>query len=901
MIHPRATYRIQLSPDFGFAAAADLAGYLSRLGVSHLYASPYLQAAPGSRHGYDVVDHTRVNHELGGERGHEKLVGALAEKGLGQVLDVVPNHMAVGACNPLWWDVLENGPSSRWAHFFDVDWDPPEAKLRNVVLLPILEDHYGRVLEAGLIRLVLGEGRVTVRYRDHELPLAPRSLGSLLGPAAVGARSPELAFLARALGRLPDVPPADAPGRRERHEDLAVLSAQLRRLLMGDAALAAAVEAVVRRTESDPDALDEILDQQSYRMAYWRTGARELDYRRFFDVDSLVALAIEDDEVFQHTHQRVLAWLAEGVLDGVRIDHPDGLRRPGEYLERLRSRAPGAWIVVEKVLAPGEELPGGWPVQGTTGYDFMRDVTGLMVDPAGEEPLTRLYAEVTGETRSWGEIALEKKRLVLGKVLGSDLERLTHLLVSVCEGRRRYRDYTRPELRRALAELLVRFPVYRTYVSDEGPAEACDRAVIERATAALAADTALDPELIDFLGRVLLAEPEVNGPAERELRARLQQLSGPVMAKAVEDTAFYAWPRLLALNEVGGDPSRFGISPEDFHSRMAERQARWPQAMLSLSTHDTKRGEDGRARLCLLSEVPGRWAEAVRGWIGSNERWRGGPDLPDRSLEYLFYQTMVGAHPLSAERARGYMEKAAREARTHTSWTDPDEAYEAALLSFVDGVLRDPCFRRDLERFLAPLLEAGRVVALSQKLIQLTAPGVPDLYQGSELWDLSLVDPDNRRPVDFALRDRLLAGLESVAGAAAAGVPGEAAVPAWCARLRERSAEGLPKLWLILRALALRAERPDAFGAGSGYRPLELEGAADRHALAFARGGEMVTVVPRLPLRLGEAGGWRDTTVALPPGRWSDRLSGRGWAGGRVALAELLAGFPVALLARERS
>ena len=955
---PRATYRIQFTPDFGFKAAAALAPYLADLGVSHLYASPYLQAAPGSRHGYDVVDHTRVNEELGGEEGHRHLVATLARHGLGQILDVVPNHMAISSPgNALWWDVLENGRASLYAHFFDVDWDPPLAKLENTILLPILEDHYGRVLEAGLLRLRLGQSRVTVRYREYVLPVAPRTLPDLLSPAAEAAGSEELAFLSRAFAGLPE---DDDPERRQaRHQDLLVLKEQLRRTLRSDAAAAAALEAVVRRTEAHPDALHALLDGQSYRLSYWRTGTQELDYRRFFDIDSLAALRAEDEEVFQHSHARVLAWLEEGVLDGVRVDHPDGLRRPKEYLDRLRHAAPEAWVVVEKILAPGESLPETWPVQGTTGYDFLNDVGGLFVDPRGEEPLTSLYAEVTGEERPWGEVVVARKREVLRGPLAADLDRLTHLFVKVCEGHRRYRDYTRRDLREALTAFVSHLPVYRTYVGEQGPAEPRDREVLARTTEAVRRDhPEVDHDLLDFLRRILVAEPEVNGPLEAELRMRLQQHTGAVTAKAVEDTAFYGWVRLAALNEVGGDPDRFALAPEEIHRLALERQRRWPYAMLALSTHDTKRGEDVRARLFTLSEIPDAWSATVRRWMGHNDRHRRG-ELPDRNAEYLLYQTLVGAHPLPVERALAYMEKASREAKDHTSWTDPDRAYEAALAGFVEDVLADPVFQDELARFVAGVADAGWVNALGQKLVQLTAPGVPDLYQGSELWDLTLVDPDNRRPVDFASRMRLLdeLGAGPDAQAEPSGVPagdggrprvadvGEALGPTeggvpprmlegrraegapagtlrsavatppssnWrsrgstaerlapsAERLWARRSEGLPKLWVVRQALALRTERPEVFGADSDYEALEARGPGAEHVFGFARGGHALSIVPRLPIRLREAGGWRGTTVELPEGRWRNRLTGEAWSGGPVPLAQLLARFPVALLARE--
>jgi (1->4)-alpha-D-glucan 1-alpha-D-glucosylmutase len=882
---PRATYRLQLGPGVGLDDAAALADYLAELGVSHLYASPFLQAASGSPHGYDVVDPTRVSEDLGGDAAHERLTEALRRHGLGVVLDVVPNHMGIGPRNRLWWDVLRNGASSPFAHFFDVDWDPPEPKLRDRILLPLLEDHYGRVLERGLLRLRVENGEVRLTYHEHAFPLAPRSLPLLLGPAAQVAGSAPLAELGRAFAALPEPPLEDAAGRRELGERLAPLDAELRRRLGADAALAGAVADMARRTEADPDALDELLERQAYRLAYWRAGIHELDYRRFFDVDTLVALRVEREEVFLHTHQRILSWLADGVLDGLRVDHVDGLRDPLGYLDRVRGAAPAAWVVVEKILGPEERLPRGWPVQGTTGYDFLSDVGGLLVDPAAEEPLTELHGELTGDHRSWREVAVAARRRALTELLAPDLERLTHLFVRVCESRRCFRDFTRHELREALAEVAAHMPVYRTYVQD-GPPSAADSEHVEAAlTGALRDRPRLDPELTTLVRAVLLAR-EGDGPEGRALRLRFQQLTGAVTAKALEDTAFYAWPRMAALNEVGGDPGRFGLAPADFHARNVRRQAEWPLGMLALSTHDTKRGEDVRARLYALTEVPEPWRAVVHSWVSRNEPRRDASRFPGRAAEYLLYQTLVGAWPISLERAAAYMEKAAREAKVHTSWLDPNAEYEAALAGFVRGAFDDDRLQSRLRAFVRRIEEAGWVNSAAQKLVQLTAPGVPDLYQGSELEALTLVDPDNRRPVDFALRRRLLARLRS-------GRPDLRRV--WGERPR-----GLPKLWIVSEALRLRAERPDAFGAEAEYDPLLGEGPAAEHVFAFRRSEGVITVVPRLTLRLAERGGWRDTALELPPGRWKDRLTGAEHTGGAaLPVARILDTFPVALLASE--
>ncbi|MFW6330290.1 MAG: malto-oligosyltrehalose synthase, partial [Gemmatimonadota bacterium] len=766
---PDATYRLQLRPEFDFHAAAALTDYLAHLGVSHLYASPYLQAAPGSAHGYDVVDPTRVNEELGGEEGHGALAAALGRAGLGQVLDIVPNHMAItGPENRWWWDVLRNGPASRYATYFDVDWDPPEPRLRNQVLIPVLGDHYGREVEGGAIRVEYDD-RFVVRYHDHVLPLAPRSLGPLLqaaGHSVVDAEDRmELELLGRVLEELPEPGIPDAAARQRRQRDLVAVDHRIRRLVEQSSAIRVAIDGTLAAVNEDADRLDALLRAQNYRLAYWRVAGQELDYRRFFDIDTLAALRTGDPEVFEAVHRRVLEWLEKGVLDGVRVDHPDGLRRPGEYFRRLRGAAPEAWIVAEKILMPEEPLP-PWPVDGTTGYDLLNELTGVCVDPMGEGPLTELWTEVSGDGRPFEEVVYEARQHVLREVLGADVNRLAGVFMDVCETRRRYRDFTRRELRDALVEVAACFPVYRTYVGElgaagggAGEAGARDRAVIARALeGARERAPGLDPDLLDFLRAILVAE--LDSAEARELRMRFQQLTGPVAAKGEEDTAFYRYHRLVALNEVGGDPGRWGVSPERFHARMRERAAEHPTTMNALSTHDTKRSEDVRARLVLLSEIPGAWADAVRRWRTRNAPYWAGDVAPDPATEYLLYQTMVGAWPIDEGRLAAYLEKATREGKQRTSWTDPDPAYDAALEAFV-AQLYGSGFDEEVAAFVEPLVGAGRVIALAQKLVQLMAPGVPDIYQGTELWDLSLVDPDNRRAVDFDVRRGILTELDA--------------------------------------------------------------------------------------------------------------------------------------------
>jgi (1->4)-alpha-D-glucan 1-alpha-D-glucosylmutase len=801
-----------LHAGFTFDDAAAVVGYLAGLGASHLYCSPYLQAAAGSTHGYDVVDHSRLNEELGGAAGHGRLVEVLAEAGLGQVLDIVPNHMARdGGANRWWWDVLRNGESSRFSTYFDIEWPGP-------VLVPVLGDQYGRVLEAGEVEVMRdGGGGLVVRYHGHELPLSPSTVD---GP-------PEIV-------------------------DLAKLNA-------------------------DVDALDDLLQRQHFRLAHWRTANEELNYRRFFNIDTLVGLRIEDDAVFADTHRLVLDLVGDGVVDGLRIDHVDGLRDPEGYLRRLREATGDCYTVVEKILEPAEELPPTWPVEGTSGYDFVTRANNLFVDAGNERAMTACYERFTGDCASYEEVVHAAKLQIMDRELVAEMNRLGRLLADVCRDHRRHRDHT-PRVRRdALRELIAGFGVYRTYAQPDGAITGEDRARVHEAVeTARARRPDIDGELLTFLGQLLLLEHP--GRAETEFALRLPQVSAPVMAKGVEDTAFYRYHRLISLNEVGGDPGVFGRPVGAFHDDTARSADHWPAAMLTLSTHDTKRSADVRARLHVLSEIPAAWEDAVQRWAAWNDRHRIGP-WPDRNAEYLLYQTLVGAWPIDADRVSAFMAKATKEAKVHTSWTDPVPAYDDAIAAFVERVLRDGEFVDDLETFLAEqwVVERGRTISLAQTALLLTCPGVPDVYQGTELWDLSLVDPDNRRPVDYELRRRLLAEL---AGA------GASEAMRWID-------EGGPKLWLLIRLLDHRRRHPDLYESDH-YEPLPVRGARSAHAVAFSR-GSLLVVVPRLVA--GLAGDWVDTTVVLPAGAWTDVLTGATHQGGPANVEELLGGFPVAVLA----
>jgi (1->4)-alpha-D-glucan 1-alpha-D-glucosylmutase len=877
---PGSTYRLQLHKGFTFADAAGVATYLKQLGITHVYSSPYLQAAPGSMHGYDVVDHRKVNEELGGAEGHERFCKTLGEVGLGQVLDIVPNHMSLAEENRYWWDVLENGTTSRYASFFDIDWNSSEERLRDKVLVPILADQYGRVLSAGGIVVKRQGSAFRVEAAGQVLPISPQSLALILSRAAEYSRSDTLNFLGASYGRLPSPDFSDRRTVLARHRDKNVLQGLLDRLCGEEQVVCDSVDRAIRELNTNPDLLDEFLSQQNYRLSYWKTADQQLGYRRFFDVNTLIGLRVEREYVFDETHALIVKWLKQGVLDGVRVDHPDGLRDPLQYFQRLRERAPEAWIVGEKILEPGEFLRESWPIQGTSGYDFLNVALGVLIDHDGLERLGERYAEFTGDDQDFPVIAHDKKIAVTQEALGSDVNRLASLFVDICESHREERDFTRAEIRRAIREVASCFSVYRTYVVPERREIAEeDRYRIERATESAKGNrTDIDGLLFDFMRDVL--ELKVTGEKEREFVYRFQQFTSPVMAKGVEDTAFYCFNRLTAMNDVGGDPDCDGFSVEVFHEYQQKMQQTFPATMTTLSTHDTKRSDDVRARMAVLSEIPDVFAAEVGRWSTNNARHKQG-DWIDPGTEWFLFQTLVGAWPINAERVREYMQKAMREAKVRTSWVANNAEYESALNSYIDGILGDAEFVADVEKFVGEILRAGRINSLAQTLLKHTAPGVPDLYQGGELWDLSLVDPDNRRPVDYALRRKLLAELQTMD---AGGV-------------MARMEEGLPKLWVIHRALKLREEHREWFGAEAEYVAMAAEGARKEHVIAYGRGEHVVTVVPRLPFGLKSE--WKDTTVELPAGEWRNRLTDERVHGGTVKLAELLKAFPVALLTRD--
>jgi (1->4)-alpha-D-glucan 1-alpha-D-glucosylmutase len=756
---PTSTYRVQLRPEFTFDDAEGVVDYLRELGVGALYASPVLDAAEGSTHGYDVVDPTRARPALGGAAGFEALAVRLRAAGLGLVVDIVPNHMSVAEpkANAWWWDVLLHGRDSRYATYFDIDWS------RGRLLLPVLGDD-------GVAGLTV-DGDELVHY-EHRFPIA----------AGTGGGTPQ-----------------------------------------------------------------QVHDRQHYELVSWRRGNAELNYRRFFDITTLAAVRVEDPEVFDATHAAVLRWVAAGHVTGLRVDHPDGLADPGGYLRRLRAAAPGAWLVVEKILHPGEPLRASWPSDGTTGYDALREVCGVFVDPAGEPPFTEL-ADRLGVETDFHAVQQRCRRLVTDTILVAEVRRIAALLTGVDQ----------EAARAAVAEVMIAFPVYRSYLP-EGDAHWA---------AAVAGALAARPELATALKAL---DDQVRSAPDAELATRIQQTSGMVVAKGTEDTAFYRYSRFTGLNEVGGAPDRFGIPVAEFHASAAARAAGWPAAMTTLSTHDTKRSEDVRARLAVLAELPGEFADAVT-------RWSARQGISEPTLNLLAWQSLVGAWPIGAERMRDYLDKAAKEGKVRTSWTEHDEEFEREVADWPARVLGDAELAADVASFVRRVSAPGWSNALGQKLVQLTAPGIPDVYQGTELWDLSLVDPDNRRLVDFAPRRELL---DRITGG----------------RLPDVDDSGAAKLLVVQRALSLRRDRPELF---RGYRALSADGVAAGHVLAFARSADLVAVATLFPVRLAASGGWRDTVLALPAGDgvWTDVLTGTRHSGDPAALAELLARYPVALLVR---
>jgi (1->4)-alpha-D-glucan 1-alpha-D-glucosylmutase len=711
--------------------------------------------------------------------------------------------------------------------------------------------------------------------------VAPRSLSIPLSTAAEYIDAPILGFIADSLARLPAPDSTEEEVITARHRDKTILYELLDRATSEKAGVAAAIHRAVDELNANIDALDSLLNLQNYRLAYWRTADQELGYRRFFDVNTLIGVRVERPRVFAATHVRILEWLKNGVLDGVRVDHPDGLRDPEIYFERLRAGSPQGWIVAEKILERGEALRPTWQIDGTTGYDFMNACNGLLVYGEGLNELTEVYSKFAGEPAQFDLMVHAKKLNVEHEALGSDVNRLAQLFVEICENNRDRRDYTRAEIRRAIREVAASFAVYRTYVAP-GRDEITEEDIKQISHAVAFAKTQrsdLSPDLFDFICDVLSLR--ARGTAESEFLLRFQQFTSAVMAKGLEDTAFYSYNRMIGLNEVGGAPESNGTTLDEFHAHCARMQASHPRTMNTLTTHDTKRSEDVRARLAVLTEIPGQWRSTVHRWSRSNQQFKT-DGFPDRNTEYFLYQTLVGAWPICVDRIKEYMEKAAREAKGHTSWTQQNQDFEDALRLFIERILDSSEFVSELEAFVAKILLPGRVNSLAQTLLKCTAPGVPDTYQGSELWDLRLVDPDNRRPVDYESRKAMLAELEQ-------GMSVE--------EIMRRMDSGLPKMWVLSKALHLRRENPHWFGCEAAYHPLPVEGAKQEHLIAFARGDSVAVIVSRWNLKLG--GGFGSTSVELPRGNWKNIFTDEFVSGGKMRAQQLFRRYPVALLVRD--
>jgi len=975
---PLSTYRVQLHKDFDFARASAVVPYLARLGVSHLYTSPILKAMPGSNHGYDVVDHTTVNPELGGGVGFAALTDTLHGNGMRLVLDTVPNHMGIASGNALWEDVLENGPAALHSHFFDIEWDPVKSELRNKVLLPILGDQYGVVLDRGELQLEYQGGSFTLRYFDHRLPLNPRAYQDVLGPGVeqvgsqLGETHPdfvELQSILTGLRNLPSRGDTSAEKVLERSREKEVLKRRLNTVVTSSPVIAEFLKASLARlngTPNEPRSFDELhrlLERYvPYRLAHWRVAGEEINYRRFFDINTLAAVRVEDLDVFEEAHALTFQFLARGQVQGLRIDHPDGLFDPSGYFLRLQERyfldqarklagdavddagwatvsdallrrwraeagsdpsSPlrrALYVVVEKIQGGKERIPDDWAIRGTTGYRFANLTTGVLVDASAAREFTDIYEKFIGHPMRFDTLLVEKKKQVMAVSMASEINGLARELNRISEMNRRTRDFTLNSIRRALIGFIAHFPVYRTYVSGAPGVDERDAHYIEWTIArARMADPTTNASLFEWLEDVLLKRyPEHLPLAERQVMLhfamKLQQITGPVMAKGLEDTVFYVYNRLVALNEVGGEPEHFGISVETFHQRNVERARDWPGALVASSTHDTKRSQDVRARLVVLSELPGEWRRALESWRKLNAVHKtelAGTLAPSGNDEYLLYQTLLGAWPMGEmdpgqlptfrARIHEYMLKAIREAKVHTSWTNPDPDYEEATRRFVDRIV-DPAVSRvffEQARLLKERIERpGQVNSLVQVALKLASPGVPDIYQGGELWDLSLVDPDNRRPVDFQLREEMLSELLRQHGGAPVGV----ARDAWA-----HPADGRCKLLITTMMLRLRQARPDLFRRGA-YEPLELDGIAAGRALAFARrlrDEAVVVAAPRLvtrALRAGLGPVYGSTRMRLPTD-----LAGRRFRNvvtgvrvqpleGGLALGPLFTDFPVAVL-----
>jgi (1->4)-alpha-D-glucan 1-alpha-D-glucosylmutase len=955
---PRATYRLQFNQAFNFSQAAEIVPYLAALGISHCYASPFLRARPGSMHGYDIIDHKSLNPEIGSQEDFERYVTALHQHSMGQILDIVPNHMGVmGSDNEWWLDVLENGEASPYADFFDIDWQPVKDELQAKVLVPVLGDQYGNVLDRGELQLNFDQdrGEFSLFYHHHRFPINPKEYPRILGFGAerlqqkLGPQDEnllELQSLTAAFGHLPGRIESQPEKREERSRDKTIHKRRLSALCAKSPEILNFIAENVTKINGTPgearsfDELHELVKGQAYRLAYWRVAADDINYRRFFDINDLAGIRMENDAVFEATHRFVFELLQQGKINGLRVDHPDGLYDPLHYFYRLQCKASQPaeqerartrfYVVVEKILTGDERLPETWPVNGTTGYDFTNLVNGLFIDSNSLTRMERIYRVFTGQRVVFSELAYFCKKFVMRRALASELNVLANILSRIALSDRHTCDFTLNNLRDALSEVIARFPVYRTYITNSH-VSARDRELIERAIrTAIRNSLDADTSVYDFIRDVLLTDAG-KGHIEAYQRAvvrfamKFQQFTSVVMAKGLEDTAFYRYNRFVSLNEVGGDPAKFGTALGEFHGKMQEQASLWPHTMRATSTHDTKRSEDVRARLNVLSELPALWRKNVRRWREINrpsKHYVEGMEVPSRNDEYLLYQTLVGAWPAelgSAEsqprfctRIKDYMLKAIREAKEQTSWANPNPGYEEAVEAFVNAILDSTRGAEFLQEFLPfQRLIAGFGVfnSLSQTLIKLTSPGVPDIYQGMELLDFSLVDPDNRRPVDYRARKQILEEMQSW---------NSEDLPQKLRELAENLKDGRIKLYLTWKALTLRKQYAELYRVGE-YVPLKVQGAKAAHLLAYARhldGTFAVTAVPRLCAQLlgdsarsfGDAELWGDTVIEIPSvaGTLQNVLTSELVPHGTseytvLPASQLFSRFPVALLSSAKN
>ncbi|MER3431908.1 MAG: malto-oligosyltrehalose synthase [Leptolyngbya sp. ERB_1_1] len=914
---PLATYRIQFHHGFPFEAAAKIVGYLAKLGISDLYGSPIFKAKAGSTHGYDVVDPTQLNPELGTPEIFDQLVEKLQHHNMGWLQDIVPNHMSYDSNNRYLMDVLENGADSDYLQYFDLAWNSPFRSSQDPILAPLLGDFYGSCLENGDIQLQYNQDGLTVNYYSLRIPLRLESysifLTHNLGKLArtLGRRHPDFVKLLAVLYMLRSLPTES--GGKQRQDQAEFVKGLLWELYEGNPEVKTFIDEGIQFFNGEAgnprsvDLLDRLLSEQFFRLSYWKVGAEEINYRRFFTVNELISVKVEELKVFNNTHELIAQLVKEGKVTGLRIDHIDGLSNPKQYLERLQEKVGDAYIVAEKILQPGEDLPKDWNIQGTSGYDYLNYLNSVFCDVQTEPRFDQIYQQVQGRSISFEEVVLDKKHLILDKNLAGDLDNLATLLKDISLKDRYGNDFTINGLKRAIAEVLIQFSIYRTYTTEAGVSDV-DRAYIQTAIETARENAPFSQKELDFIEKLLLLEYDDSlTPTDREqwlyFVMRIQQYTGPLMAKGVEDTAFFVYNRLISLNEVGGDPGRFGISTTEFHQFNQYRQQNWNAAMNASSTHDTKRGEDTRARINVLSEIPDEWQAQLQKWREINQKHKVQNKkafMPSANDEYAFYQTLIGAYPFEdaelenfADRIEQYAIKSIREAKVSTAWLRPNASYEEACSKFVRAILEpDNPFLKEFLPFQKKIAHYGVFNSLSQTLIKTTSPGVPDFYQGTELWDLSLVDPDNRRPVDFAQREAFLDAIQA------------ANISELMPKLLEKPQDGQIKLFLTVQALKVRNQFKSVFLNGE-YIPLEATGKFKDHIIAFARkdGDQMVvTIAPRFFTRLiqpdqlpiGEI--WEDTTIELPTSGWKDAIANTEFSGSTIALKDVLNHFPVALL-----